>query len=674
MAKILEALAVIKGKDATGGTFDGVAQKISRIARAANALNRDVQRQMNLAASAASSAERQLSRTQRASAMIGTGAKMAAGAAAAYGGAHAVRALAHETAKVSADRAHEKTRMDVSGMTADEIEEAGKLAGEISRKFPSLSQTEMMHTARNVRSMVGTFEEATHVLEPLARLRVVALGAHPEKADELNEDFDKLAKGMEIKGVTQHRAQFEHYIDNMSKAINVFGDTLRPTDYYEMFKYGRAATNALSDDFMLKTAPTLAQELGGSSAGKAMSGFHTQFVGQIMKHHAAKQMAELGMIDPKKIEYNKVGDVKRLKPGAITVGKEFLQPGKEDPYAWTQAAVAHLRARGKTDEQIQEIFTAIASRETVAQMLNTFFTQKSRIEKDWELVKGAKGGEAAESYQKNDPKVITKSIGAQIDNTLANTTEPMMPAVNQGLNWLTSGLAWAAEHAKEKPGHVAASGAWGAAFLSALGFDSAMSAGGHLLGKGGGSSWLLSKMVGTMAPMLWVSQLASDSVTDEDIKRLKAYEAGPRSRLDKLKELDDAEQAGLIYGDGDPVYTRQLRERVAAQRAELEKELEGFGYNANVTAGRWTDRAGPQWTIDDIRKATGGGQTEPVKAVVEGNATLTTTVTVKPESGFWAQVEQRIEGAINAFRSSGGPATGSTGSTGQSMPEAGPSH
>ena len=193
---------------------------------------------------------------ERASSPIGRGAKMAAGAAAAYGGTHAVRALGHETVKVSADREHEKVRMSASGMTASEITEAGELAGAISRKYPLLSQTEIMHTARNGRSMVGTFEEATHVLEPLAQLRVVALGAHPERFAELNEDFDKLARGMEIKGVTQNLDKFKHYIDGMAKALNVFGDTLRPTDYYEMFKYGRAATNALSDDFMLKTAPT----------------------------------------------------------------------------------------------------------------------------------------------------------------------------------------------------------------------------------------------------------------------------------------------------------------------------------------------------------------------------------------------------------------------------------
>ena len=186
--------------------------------------------------------------------------------------------------------------MSAAGMSAQEIAEADDIAGKLSARYKSVSQTEIMHTARNIRSVVGSFEEATHILDPLMKLRVVALGAHPEHAAELGEDFDKLVKGMEIKGVTQDLAKFTHYIDGMAKAINVFGDTLRPTDYYEMFKYGRAATNALSDDFMLKTAPTLAQELGGSSAGKALSSFYTQFVGGKMSNKAVEALATYGSI------------------------------------------------------------------------------------------------------------------------------------------------------------------------------------------------------------------------------------------------------------------------------------------------------------------------------------------------------------------------------------------
>src|ERR1700694_3818673 len=120
MSNILEALAVIKGKDATGGAFDAVAAKIQRLARAANALNRDVSKQL----ATASRAEASASRLQRGSMAIGSGAKAAAGAVAAYEGSRAVRAIAAQTIKAGADRGHEETRMAASGMTGAEIKEA----------------------------------------------------------------------------------------------------------------------------------------------------------------------------------------------------------------------------------------------------------------------------------------------------------------------------------------------------------------------------------------------------------------------------------------------------------------------------------------------------------------------------------------------------------------------
>lgn len=675
MSTILEALAVIKGKDATGGAFDAVANKIGRLARAANALNRDVQKQMNLARVA----EAQGQRMQRSTATITHGAKMAVDGAIAAGASHAVAAAAREAVRVAADRQHEKVRMSASGMTAKDIAEAGEAAGAISKKYPSLSQTEIMHTARNVRSMVGDMHEALQVLEPLAKLRVVALGAHPEKAAELNESFDKLAKGMEIKGVTQDLEKFNHYIDGMAKALNVFGDTLRPTDYYEMFKYGRAATNALSDDFMLKTAPTLAQELGGSSAGKALSSFYTQFVGGKMSNKALEQAVKYGLItDESKIIKTSTGNVKGVLPGAFA-GQEYLQPGKTDPYGWVNnILLPALAQKGVTDPgQIQEVIAALASQQTTAQMMAIFATQQKRIVKDAELVHGANGIEAADKFQKDDPKVIAKSVHSQFDNLLSNTSEGIMPATNAGMNWLASGLSWAAEHAKEKPGHIAAGGAWGASLASALSIDAGLS----MLSrwKGGAGSLFATKTMASLAPMLAVTQLASDSVTDDDLARLKQYEAGPRSRIYQLDALGvngwgpRRDASGRMINPG--MLDRWIwpeNDGRAETRARLEKELEGFGYNAGVKGGRYGGQGGPNWTIEDIRSATGiGGAGGEVKAIVEGQATLEANVTVKPSSEFWATVESKINNAINAFRSTGGPSSGTSGSTGRSMPEAG---
>ncbi len=88
--------------------------------------------------------------------------------------------------------AEQALQNSLKGKTVAEIKEAGELAGSISKKYPSMSQTEAMHTARNIRSVVGHFEEATKIIDPLMKLRVVALGAHPEKAAELGEDFEHL--------------------------------------------------------------------------------------------------------------------------------------------------------------------------------------------------------------------------------------------------------------------------------------------------------------------------------------------------------------------------------------------------------------------------------------------------------------------------------------------------
>jgi hypothetical protein len=681
MGTILEALAVIKGKDATGGAFDAVAQKIQRISRAASALNRDVQKQMNIAAGA----ERAATRMERASSMIGSGAKMAAGAAAAYGGSRAVSALAHETVKAASDRAHEQVRAAASGMSPQEVKEAGDLAAEVSHKYKSISETEIMHSARNIRSVVGSFEEATKIIDPLMRLRVVALGAHPEKAGELGEDFDKLVKGMEIKGVTQDMPKFLHYMEGMAKAINVFGDTLRPTDYYEMFKYGRASTNALSDDFMLKTAPTLAQELGGSSAGKALSSFHTQFVGGKMSNKAVEMLNDLGLIDPDKVIKTSTGNIKGVKPGGV-IGGGYLTPGQEDPYQWVnKILIPAMQKKGLTTEQIneklkgvaepllpkgaseQETIAAAASQTTTAQMMTIFATQQKRIDKDQHLVEHAEGLEAAERFQRDDPKVIRKSIESQTDNYLANTANPFQPAVNGGMNWLASGLSYMSDRAKKDPMRSAAELGFGAGLVSAISADATMATAGKF-GLGSGTSWGLTRFMGVLAPILEIASRRGEMVETESSKRRGGLHA---DKFNALADIAASERAGDVYGHGDPAYDAQLKALNDGKLAKIEAELSDLGYAGPGTPGR--GQMASQWTVDDIRKATGiGGSSEPVKAEVVGEATLKTEITVSPSPDFLARVSQTVQNGINAFRSSGGPSTGTAGSTGKSMPEAGP--
>lgn len=129
---------------------------------------------------------------------------------------------------------HEVARSRAAGLTETEIGENAALAAELSRRYPTMSYAGGMHALRNFRSVVGSAEEAAHIADPLFKMRYVVEAAHPGRV--LEEDFNKLIKGLEIKGVTQNMDKFRDYIQGMTQALNTFGDTLRAADYYEMFK------------------------------------------------------------------------------------------------------------------------------------------------------------------------------------------------------------------------------------------------------------------------------------------------------------------------------------------------------------------------------------------------------------------------------------------------------
>lgn len=340
--------------------------------------------------------------------------------------------------------------------------------------------------------------------------------------------------------------------------------------------------------------------------------------------------------------------------------------------------IPQLRKKGVTDPaKIQEVIAALASQQTTAQMMSIFATQQARIEKDKHLVEGARGVDAADLFQKSDPKIIRKSIESQFDNMLGNTATPFLPWTNKGMNWLASGLNYMGEKGQSEPIPTAQRILYTTSLLGAQ-FVDGMTSG----LRGAGAVWRGESFVaGLKAPLTrvmleWLPMVGA--LTERNIleptPNLKAIAGLHADKFDALRDIEASERAGEIYGHDDPVYDAQLKALNDGKRAKIEADLRDLGYAGSGVPGR--GQMASDWTIDDIRKATalGGpaGNAEPVKAVVEGNATLDATVTVKPSSEFWATVETKISNAINAFRSSGAPAMGTAGSTGRSMPEAGP--
>ena len=142
---------------------------------------------------------------------------------------------------------HERMRQEVASMSAEEIAKGETMAADLAAKYPAVPQSEIMHTLRTARTVTGSFEEGTAPLEALTKLRVVAQAAQTNASpEEMQEEFDKLVKALEIAGVATDPKRLNAYIGDIAKALNAFGDQLKPEDYFQMLKFGRGASPKIS--------------------------------------------------------------------------------------------------------------------------------------------------------------------------------------------------------------------------------------------------------------------------------------------------------------------------------------------------------------------------------------------------------------------------------------------
>ena len=406
---VLESRLVIKAVDETAAAFASAEARVLALSRAVSSSGGMVGA-AGAAAGRVAATERAITSSGAAMGAIASAAKQAAGLALAYGGGVAVK----EAVKAVAARQHELVRMAVSGMSAGEISSATTQAAKLATMTPNVGLSDTLHMLRNARSIVGTYEEAANIAEPMLKLRTLAQLARP--GQDVSEDFDQLIKGLEIKGVTQNPKQFQEYMQGIAKGINVFGDTLKPYQYYEMFKYGRQATPGLSEHFMLSTAPTLAQELGGSSYGKAVSAFSQMIVAGVGKKSAFEELARIGLVDQGSILGKQEGLSGRgLKAGRTVKGWEVAQ---SDPNAWVRdyliPALDKVGIKDKADV-MRELGTLFQN-QMAGQMVSLLATQQSRIDKDAALIRNAPGLEAADKALREDPHLAWEALKASIES------------------------------------------------------------------------------------------------------------------------------------------------------------------------------------------------------------------------------------------------------------------
>ena len=556
---------------------------------------------------------------------------------AAYESAHVVRSVSEKAAHAAVQGQHERVRLEAAGMTPAEIKDAEDVSAKLSAIYKPLSQTTLLHMLRNVRSIVGSYEEGAKLIEPVAKLRIIAMGAHPERAEELESDFDKLLKSQEMVGATQDIPRFTSNMNLMAKALNVFGDTLKPEEFYNFAKYARQAGQAYSDRFLLAVAPTLMQDMGGKSAGEAMASFYQQFVGGKMTKPAARMLIKYGLLDESKIEFTKAGLPSRILPGAL---KDSDLAKKNPDLSIHEVLLPALAAAGITaKEDIENVGAVLASKRTTGQALGIFATQWARIQKDLAMEKGAKGLEAADVFMNKDVTLGLKSVAEQLQNFLQAAGSPLAPAAARHLNELAGSIGHLTEAAREHPTAASTGLVATVAGMGLAAYESAILAAGKF--------GMLSEAMAHTLARAPLTVLGSGAVP---------LGVGGFGTVEFLREQEARNQSGK------PVDRDVIAALPWYRRAAIWTQENIFGADPNRLV---PELMGPAWPAAGAPFAPGiWPSAEPAKAELTGDA----TVTVKIDGPDWLKsmvsvgVNNRIEGLT----------IGTAESPGASMPEAAP--
>ncbi|MDR9048901.1 phage tail tape measure protein [Burkholderia multivorans] len=360
----------------------------------------------------------------------GVGANMAmTGYAAKATGMHLFGDL-RETIDESKKAESEEMRIRALGLGDHASEDAKKYARAMN--VYGVSTTDNLTMMRDALTIFADEHHAQMVMPTLAKMKFAneaMFGAEDAHANE--EKFMNMLKVIELRGGTKDEATFKDEANMVQKVLTATGGRVGGDEWRNFIQTGGVAAKQLRKDAFYYQMEPLIQEMGGHAVGTGlMSAYSNVYQGKTTVR-AAKQMMALGLLDPKKVEYNKIGMIKQIKPGALK-GGDML---KASPLEWLEKVLLpKMAAKGITDpDKVKDMISTIFTNRTAANLFSTMYMQREQIHKNERLNAGADGIE--EVNRKGQQMTQGREIEAlaKLHDLKLAIGEKVSPIYNAGL-------------------------------------------------------------------------------------------------------------------------------------------------------------------------------------------------------------------------------------------------
>ncbi len=586
------------------------------------------------------------------------------------GGAYAINRLGRAGIKASAVSQRESARDYLAGVSDSDSARIAKEAARSSSRYPSVDAATMHERLRDTAMSTRSTDTAIALSDTIAQGTTVLQSLKGK--ERAVEEGRKFFAALDVLGRNIEPERIRSLFDGFIKAQGVEGADMNLGGVFTMAKRLKAAGASVSDRFLMTSGVGLARDLGDDRAGNSVAMMMQQEV------QATKQAKAYGA---------KYG--LRDKQGRFV--DRSLMMSDPDQWAWKNVDAAMRRAKLDPNkaEDVNTFLNSAYSNGSARDVLSKLMTQREQYQSKAGQFEKAAGLGAATPLLGKDPFVAFEAVQSQLRNLAAQA--PIMDAAAAALGRLSGAIGGfnqifsegsRGEKIAAGMGIGAGAGIVGTAgYLGYRGLTRLLTGGSAALnGSAAALDASAAALTAAAARLAGGAAIATaaGAASPAAAAAAGAASGGVASRvwgagakalpflggvMSSPAAITAASVAALRYSVSEAGYVGMTSgERMRQQRKGSMRDMyrREWGYDADPAS--------------DGLSLPGGMSAGPseVKAQIEGKAELATTVKVEASPYFMTTVNQIVDNKINAFRSSGGPATGSSGSTGRSSPDASP--
>ncbi|KAF1004105.1 MAG: hypothetical protein GAK36_00130 [Pseudomonas sp.] len=363
---------------------------------------------------------------------------------------------------------------------------------------------------RDAQTVFGDFHEAQMVTPLLAKMKFANAALYGDEGGAMKDKaFMDMLKVIEMRGGLASEAEFVKQANMVQRVQTATGGRVGANEYLNFIKTGGVAAKGIKDENFYYAMEPLIQEMGGQRVGTGLMSAYQNLVQGRTTQRAANELMRIGMLNPAMVDYDKVGNIKQVKAGAIKGGDVMVA----DPMKWMQTVMLPAFAsKGITEKQaILNEIGAIFTNRTASQLYSTMYLQQEQIAKNFKLNSGAAG---IDELEKNAKKTLTgKEIELQKKWTdlLLKLGEVILPLAIKAVDGLNDAIKKMTVWIDANPGKVKA------LTYAFMGLAAFLITGGliNMVIAAGRGFWLLAKaliFVGTggLAPLIpWIARMAT---------------------------------------------------------------------------------------------------------------------------------------------------------------------